>query len=489
MIRNGKDIGNGTVVSTQVCIIGSGPAGVTAAWHLQKAGLKVTLIEGSRDFGADWKASWRDKVLLYNGVAEGLFATNERDFLILPYVGHTGSAWERERVFGGTSAHWGGQSRPLDPITFEKRPGFPGWPISREKDLDPYYAKAAAFCKLHGDNFSAECWANILEAAVPHLAGFDTEMYQFIGGNYLNFSTRTFDGKTIGESAVDVILNASLLDIDHDQGVVRSLRVASMDGQSPPRKATQFTIKAEIFVLACGAVANARQLLLANAGNEHDQVGRYFMCHPLATGGVVTINGTYLTDAEKRLMSGRTPSWVEWQDQNGVRVTGRFSPSAEQQRKLAIGSCWFWAGGGSYYFEMAPNPDSRVTLADTLDPVFGQQQTRITWALSPRDEATYDQTTKLFKTAVNELKGDVSFQSWETVKKQLVVNGHHIGTTRMSADPTQGVVDANLKVHSLDNLFVAGSSVFASAGISNPTFTIITLSIRLAEHLSKVVGA
>src|SRR5262249_38283083 len=118
--------------------------------------------------------------------------------------------------------------------------------------------------------------------------------------------------------------------------------------------------------------------------------------------------------------------------------------------------------------------------------VFKQKQTRITWQLSARDQTTYNQSTQLFKNAVNKLNGDVSFDSWDDVKSQLIVNGHHIGTTRMSNDPTQGVVDANLKVHSLANLYVAGASVFPSAGISNPTFTIITLSIRLAEHLSKV---
>ena len=51
-----------------------------------------------------------------------------------------------------------------------------------------------------------------------------------------------------------------------------------------------------------------------------------------------------------------------------------------------------------------------------------------------------------------------------------------------STGPTEGVVDQNLKVHGVDNLYVGGASVFASAGISNPTMTIITLSIRLAEH-------
>jgi choline dehydrogenase-like flavoprotein len=442
------------------------------------------LIEGSRDFGADWRASWPDKVKLYNGTADGLFATNEPEFLILPYVGNTSPAWERERVYGGTSAHWGGQSRPLDPITFEKRPGFPGWPISRA-DLDPYYSKAAAFCKLYSDDFTAEFWAKVLGADVPRLDGFDAEMYQFIGPNYLNFSTRKFDGITIGESAVDVILNASLLEIDHAQGAVSSVSVASMNDQS--QKATEFTIQAGVFVLACGAVANARQLLLSNAGNEHDQVGRYFMCHPLSQYTAVNAYG-YLTAGQSRLMNGQTLAGARdtnpWVDPNGVTVTGRFSPNADQQRTLGIGSCWFWAGSGQYYFEMAPNPDSRVTLADTLDPVFNQQQTRITWALSALDEQTYNQTTQLFKTAVTNLKGSVSFLDWGSVKQQLVVNGHHIGTTRMSADPTEGVVDANLKVHSLANLYVAGSSVFASTGISNPTFTIIALSIRLAEHLS-----
>jgi choline dehydrogenase-like flavoprotein len=494
MIRNGKDIPTGAVLSTQVCVIGSGPAGITAAWELQKAGVKVILIEGSRDYrNASMEASWPDKALLYNGQATGLFATNEPEFLLLPYTQNPGPPKERERIYGGTSAHWGGQSRPEDPVDLAPRQGFPGWPITRA-DLDPYYARASVLCNLHGNygpggnNFRAEYWADILQAQVPRLAGFDTEMYQFIGSDYLNFSTRTFDGITIGDSPVDVILNASLLDIDHSQGRVTGLTVASMSPGTPPSRATQFTIKADAYVLACGAVANARQLLLSNIGNEYGLVGKYFMCHPLSQNQIISTT-PFLNNAQSRLMSGETPSGP-WTDPNGVTVTGRFIPNAAETARLGIGRCWFWYPSGQYYFEQTPNPNSRVTLSHTVDPVFGQRQTHIDWQLSSRDELTYSHTTALFKAAVTDLGGTVDPPpSWEIVKSQLVVNGHHIGTTRMLNDPTQGVVDSNLKVHSLANLYVAGSSVFPTAGISNPTFTIITLSIRLADHLTRALGS
>lgn len=64
-----------------------------------------------------------------------------------------------------------------------------------------------------------------------------------------------------------------------------------------------------------------------------------------------------------------------------------------------------------------------------------------------------------------------------------------MGTTRMSADPRRGVVDADCRVHSVENLYVAGSSVFATSGYVNPTFTIVTLALRLADTLAKRLHA
>ena len=60
---------------------------------------------------------------------------------------------------------------------------------------------------------------------------------------------------------------------------------------------------------------------------------------------------------------------------------------------------------------------------------------------------------------------------------------HHMGTTRMGHDPKQSVVDANGRVHGIGNLLIAGSSVFPSCGPVNPTFTIVALAIRMADHI------
>ena len=70
------------------------------------------------------------------------------------------------------------------------------------------------------------------------------------------------------------------------------------------------------------------------------------------------------------------------------------------------------------------------------------------------------------------------------ISKNPIGGYHHMGTTRMGADAAQSVVDANLKVHGLANLYMAGSSVFPTGGWVNPTLTILALSFRLADHLA-----
>ena len=64
-----------------------------------------------------------------------------------------------------------------------------------------------------------------------------------------------------------------------------------------------------------------------------------------------------------------------------------------------------------------------------------------------------------------------------------------MGTTRMSDDPKNGVVDSDCKIHGIQNIFIGGSSCFPTGAGVNPTYTIVALSIRLADHLKKIMKA
>ena len=73
----------------------------------------------------------------------------------------------------------------------------------------------------------------------------------------------------------------------------------------------------------------------------------------------------------------------------------------------------------------------------------------------------------------------------QIVRPAIRAGTHHLGTTRMSADPKQGVVDGNCRVHGVSNLYIAGSSVFATSGTSNPTWTLVALAVRLADEIKR----
>jgi choline dehydrogenase-like flavoprotein len=64
---------------------------------------------------------------------------------------------------------------------------------------------------------------------------------------------------------------------------------------------------------------------------------------------------------------------------------------------------------------------------------------------------------------------------------------HHMGTTRMSDEPKEGVVDRNCRVHDISNLFIAGASCYATSAAPNPTLTLITLTIRLSDHIKQLM--
>lgn len=74
-----------------------------------------------------------------------------------------------------------------------------------------------------------------------------------------------------------------------------------------------------------------------------------------------------------------------------------------------------------------------------------------------------------------------------TPEWKIIFGDHQIGATRMHEDPKQGVVDPSQKLHGSPNFYIAGSSVFPTAGFGPPTLTIVAMCLRLADHLKGVL--
>jgi choline dehydrogenase-like flavoprotein len=144
--------------------------------------------------------------------------------------------------------------------------------------------------------------------------------------------------------------------------------------------------------------------------------------------------------------------------------------------------------------EQAPNPASRVTLAPTRDAL-GVPHAALEWRRSELDKRTVRLMaerlgTELARRGLGRLEpapwlydGSTAWPVDPTVSSHPIGGYHHMGTTRMSNSPAQGVVDRDCRVHGYANLYVAGSSVFATAGWANPTLTILALAHRLGDHL------
>lgn len=145
-----------------------------------------------------------------------------------------------------------------------------------------------------------------------------------------------------------------------------------------------------------------------------------------------------------------------------------------------------------YHAEQCPSPAMRITLADERDPL-GSRRANINFSFSERDidgiyRAHEVLDASLRDNSIGELIIRTTRQDYLASRTACSPDGlHQIGTTRMAADPVQGVINADCRVFDFQNLYVAGSSVFPTSGQANPTFSAVAIALRLAEHLDHVL--
>ncbi len=510
MIKDFNDAAVGSTIETDVCIVGAGAAGIAIAHSLMNKGLRVLLLESGG------QTPDKDTSDLNTLTVDGDIDANVTGTRFNP------NRACRQRFFGGTTNHWTGWCRPLDEIDFKARPWIPlsGWPITRS-DLDPYYQAALPYCDLSTPIFTDE---------ESGLTGLPDYMPSKLESIFWTFSAPTRFGQKYraeldASDNVTVLLYANVVDVvtDASESNVTAFTVRSLKGK-------EGTVRAKRYVIATGALENTRLLLASNSknpagvGNQSGMVGKNYQNHPhLDVGTIVSSDPKALSalyerrDATAtggngfRLGLGATEAVQEdrktlnfgasiqeenaknafrtiWNDIKRFNWPDNFSSKMKMVVEDLVGQEQRLSHQVYMYTEQAPSEESRIALTNERDAL-DMPRIRMDWKLNELDKHTVKQASLVIGEEIGRLGiGRLKIRDWIMDKdgkfpSSLWGGCHQIGTTRMSASAQDGVVDKNCRVHGIDNLYMAGSSVFPTGGHTPPTFTIVALALRLADHL------
>lgn len=464
-------------IDADLAIIGAGAAGLTIARALAGSGIRIALIE-SGPF-----ESHPPTQNLYEGTSGPQ----------LPYW----PFYSRLRYFGGSTNHWEGWCGIMAEETFKPRPWVPhsGWPIPRT-ELLPWWKAGHEVLELGDFNYTPPERAKTPSPAL------------FAGGKsvFTPYLFRLSPPTRMGQKYRDAVVNAPNITVITRANVMpiaapKGDRLSELELKSLEGVTTR--VRADYFILACGGIENPRLLLASGnraAGglaNSSGLVGRYFMEHWAFPFRAIIRTAGGWWEAFNWVKSGdvSTPPALalSYEAQEYFKllqvVVGAGAKPMTPPEGVRVGDdvCLQFSMGG----EQAPNPDSRVMLGTELDPL-GVPRVHIDWRITEVEKETARQAVYFYARMLGEAglgRMKLMPDRFDDVWPNLVSGAsHHMGTTRMSEDPAQGVVNTDCRSHDIKNLYIAGSSVFPGGDKVNPTLTIVALALRLTEHLKSVMG-
>ena len=498
------------VFQSTICIIGGGIAGLVLATRLAHQGIAVHLLEAGG--------------LAPEERSQALYRTD------MESEPHLGANEGRHRTFGGSSTRWGGQLLPFTPDIFSPPTGTPSipWPI-HSYELEPFYADVQKIVGVNSLPFTAD-----LLPALGHGAAPSSPEVTLRFSKWIPFKSRNLAG-TLGAQAlahplITVFTHANVTRLETaDQRRVGSVQVLNYDGRA-------FQFSADQYVVCAGTIESSR-LLLCSPGipNPHDQLGRYFHDHVSyhaarflspARERVLNMLGPFYVDgtmhsakleascdlrAHQHLQSVMAHVVVLEPEDSGTAAIRNLLRSL-QSRKLKqaivanllpvfrgagdVARLWFQAKFRkrravskratlmlNIDVEQAPHPDNRITLSATDTDSLGLPRTVLNWQVRTPE---LDTAARYIPTVRNYLgAAGIDTLEWDNKAPDMVDTYHMMGGLRMGADPASSVVDTNLKVHGIANLSIASCAVFPSGSSSNPTFTLMALTLRLADQLAE----
>ena len=478
MIFANVDEFRASAFKAKACIIGSGPAGTTIARRLAKAGIPVVIFEAGSDEYTD------ESQAFYQGTTVGD-----------PYFDLDVT---RLRYMGGSSNHWAGWCRVMDAVDFEPKSWVPdtGWPI-RRSDLEPYLDEVRDTLDL-----------------VPFRAdepiSDDIRWVQLIKSPAVRFAEK-FREELGASPDIAVVLNTYVTEIQGDGTQVTGVKLWSAEKDGG-------LFDADYFVVCTGGLENSRLLLWSNARSnggvvpKADALGRYFMEHPQFEGGNAILENYDQFEMDAVEEAFFSPSLAAMERRGIMNFGIRFIKMPYQNAKAVIADLACTAPDTAEWiayqldlrlrcaaqlyvgWEQAPLASNHIKLSLTERDALDIPRLELHWKKSALERLTLLEGLKLFgETLVEKDFGRVRIADWvlngqDYPTDQELAGHHHMGGTRMGTDVTKSVVDRDCRVHGMRNLFVGGSSVFATSGQCNPTTTIVALATRLGDHLSHVIA-
>jgi choline dehydrogenase-like flavoprotein len=496
-----------------ICIVGAGAAGITLAVVFARKGKKVLLLEGG---GATREDSSQ---ALYDSEIAGL-----------PHRGiHTG----RIRVKGGTTVRWGGQILELDALDFTPRPGVPesGWPFP-QSELTPFYERALHLEGLAKvDRSDAAVWR---DHHLPFTQFADLQAYLSRWCPEPNFA-RLHNRTLATHPNLHLWLHANAVELLTEDDIVAGLRCRTLTG-------VETTFRAQQYIFALGGIESSRFFLQPRPGglpwNRSGLLGQHFQDHidcnaaqviphdlasfhetfdPIFSRGFKFLPKLRLPpQLQSQLGTLSVGSTMGFEDTGKARMQakhtirnlmrGRFSDVTRDNLThtakhvpMLFNQAWrYYIQRRAYappevriflriHCEQEPTSHSSITLTDQRDPL-GLFRVRLDWQISERELDTIRQYVRIAQRSLADIANiipDTDLMSGSPdFRTRCDDSNHHMGGMRMSTSDSTGVVDTNLRLYGLSNIYICSSAVFPCSGFSNPTHTVLALAIRLCDHLT-----
>ena len=453
----------------QILIVGSGPAGLSLALELEKNNIKSVVIEAG---GYDYSDESQE---YYKGTHNNNIISDISE--------------SRLRQFGGTSSIWGGWCKPLNKQDYDN------WDFNFKK-LQNYQKEACNILDIKNSFRESEFDENFNQIEFQYSTVRFAEKYL----NHIKKSKNIF-----------LFLNTQL---SHFEGSNGNISHAVCFNQKK-----KINFKNKHYVLCCGGIENSRILLWTKKNNQNLfkkdlPLGKFWMTHYWTLAGVGLIDknkfaqfmGSNFLDYDGSIHIGSTSSSKNLE--KPLDIAAYFTPeddinfvkevvkdimclAPELGKKIAKSFLNKSLKCGNIFMHL----ESEANEKNSIDLDFNSRdknnipRVKIDYKISP--QANKSAKRFLQNLALIFQKNDLGRlgMNKEIFNGQNFTNlgsFHHMGGTRIGTSPNDSVVDNDLKVHDINNLFVSGSSIFKHSGYKNPTFSIIQFSLRLANKIKSI---